>query len=321
MMIKQVATALSPRGKRGRLSVLIFHRVLPQVDALFPHEQDVRRFDEVLSWVGRWFQVLSLEEAVVRLQNGGLPARAAAITFDDGYADNATQALPVLQHHGMMATFFVATGFLDGGRMWNDSIIESIRAFPGKVLDLREVNLGAHPLETLPQRRAAIESLLGQIKYLEPASRCAAVAFVKESVALDLPENLMMSSRQVRQLHQAGMQIGAHTCTHPILARLPDVQALGEIQGSKRTLEALIDEPVNLFAYPNGRPDNDYQARHARMVQQAGFTGEVTTAPGAASMHSDVYQLPRFSPWDKQPFRYGARLVANMLKTPQLAVI
>ena len=319
MIMKNVARVLAPEGRRGLLSVLIFHRVLPQVDAFFPEEQDARRFDEVLSWVGRWFQVMPLDEAVLRLGNGSLPARAAAITFDDGYADNATHALPILLHHGMVATFFVATGFLDGGRMWNDSIIEAVRAHRSKVLDLRDIGLGNHPLESNDQRRMAIASLLGQIKYLEPARRREAVAFVKETVGVALPENLMMSSKQVVQLHQAGMQIGAHTCTHPILACLCEAQALHEIRGSKLALESLLDAPVNLFAYPNGQPGKDYHAEHVRMVQQAGFIGAVSTAPGAAAMHSDVYQLPRFSPWDGSAVRYGLRMLSNLLKSPVVA--
>jgi peptidoglycan/xylan/chitin deacetylase (PgdA/CDA1 family) len=319
MMIKSVARVLAPGGRRALLSVLIFHRVLPRVDALFPEEQDARRFNDVLSWVGRWFQVMPLDEAVLCLGNGSLPARAAAITFDDGYADNATQALPILQHHGMVATFFVATGFLDGGRMWNDSIIEAVRVHRSKALDLRDIGLGMHLLESNDQQRMAIASLLGQIKYLEPARRREAVAFVKETVGAVLPEDLMMSSRQVVQLHQAGMQIGAHTCTHPILARLPEAQALDEIRGSKLALESLLDVPVNLFAYPNGQPGKDYHAQHVRMVQQVGFAGAVSTAAGAAAMHSDVHQLPRFSPWDSSPARYGVRMLSNLLKAPVVA--
>lgn len=320
MMIKNVARLLAPGGRRALLSVLIFHRVLPQVDALFPDEQDARRFNEVLSWVGRWFKVMPLDEAVLRLGNGSLPARAAAITFDDGYADNATQALPILRHHGMVATFFVATGFLDGGRMWNDSIIEAVRMCRSKALDLRDLGLDIYSLESSDQQRRAITTLLGHIKYLEPARRREAVAFVKETVGLPLPENLMMTSKQVVQLHQAGMQIGAHTRTHPILARLPELQALDEIRGSKLALESLLDVPVHLFAYPNGQPDKDYNAQHVRMVQQAGFTGAVSTAAGAAAMHSDVYQLPRFSPWDGSPIRYGVRMLSNLLKPPAVAV-
>ena len=75
----------------------------------------------------------------MRLQQGRLPPRALAITFDDGYADNRTVAAPLLERHGLPCTFFVATGFLDGGRMWNDTLIETVRRAPGQTLDLRDL--------------------------------------------------------------------------------------------------------------------------------------------------------------------------------------
>ncbi|MDO8450867.1 MAG: polysaccharide deacetylase family protein [Rhodoferax sp.] len=312
--------ALSPGGTRARLSILIFHRVLSQQDPLFPGEQDVRRFNDVLSWVARWFQVMPLDEAALRLGAGTLPARAAAITFDDGYADNATNALPILERHGMPATFFVATSFLDGGRMWNDSIIESVRAFRGNRLDLSDAGLGAYHLDSIDERRMAIEALLGQIKYLDPNERREAVACVQQSASGALPDDLMMSSKQVLQLRQAGMQIGAHTCSHPILARLSDGDALNEIIGSKAALESLLQEPVSLFAYPNGKPGKDYLAKHALMVQQAGFKAAVSTASGVSSLGSDRFQLPRFSPWDTGRLRYGIRMLANLRNMkPQVA--
>lgn len=311
---------MSPGGENGRLSILIFHRVLSQLDPIFPGELDVRRFDEVLSWVGRWFQVIPLDDAVMRLRDGKLPARAAAITFDDGYADNAINALPILQRHGMVATFFVATSFLDGGRMWNDSVIESVRAFRGQTLDLSDLGLGTYPLGSFELQRVAIESLLRQIKYLEPSRRLEAVAFVQRAVNSKLPDDLMMSSRQVIGLRKAGMQIGAHTRSHPILASIPDDDAIDEIRGSKQALEHLLQEPVTLFAYPNGKPGKDYLAKHALMVKQLGLSAALTTSPGVSTASTDQFQLPRFSPWDTARLKYGVRMLANLRNVhPQVA--
>lgn len=317
MILKSIARALSPGGRRARLSILIFHRVLSQVDPLFPGEQDARRFNEVLSWVGQWFQVMPLDEAVSRLSSGTLPARAAAITFDDGYADNAINALPLLHRHSMAATFFVATSFLDGGRMWNDSIIEAVRAFRGKAMDLSDAGLGSYCLESDDQRRLAIEALLAHIKYLEPRERQEAVAQVIDVAGAGgtLPDNLMMRSEQVLELRNAGMQIGAHTCSHPILEKIPDNQALSEIANSKSVLESLLGESVTLFAYPNGKPDTDYSAKHVAMVRQAGYIAAFSTAPGVAMQTSDIYQLPRFTPWDRTRSRYGMRLLANLRRS------
>jgi peptidoglycan/xylan/chitin deacetylase (PgdA/CDA1 family) len=312
MILKRVASVLSPGGQDARLSILIFHRVLSQKDSIFPFETDARRFDQILSWIGGWFQVMPLDDAVARLATGTLPARAVAITFDDGYADNATIALPILQRHGMVATFFVATSFLDGGRMWNDTVIESVRAYAGKVLDLSECGLGTYSLGTPEQQRDAIGALLQQIKYLEPVQRREAVEFVQRSVNSSLPDDLMMTSSQVVQLRRAGMQIGAHTCSHPILASISDVDAMHEIRGSKETLQSLLQEPVNLFAYPNGKPGKDYLAKHAMMVKQAEFTAAVSTSAGVSSANTDRFQLARFSPWDIGKLRYGARMMLNL---------
>ncbi|NDP38237.1 MAG: polysaccharide deacetylase family protein [Rhodoferax sp.] len=319
MIVRSIAGALSPSGQRARLSIFIFHRVLSQMDALFPGEQDARRFNEVLSWVGQWFQVMPLDEAVSRLGAGTLPARAAAITFDDGYADNATNALPVLQHHGMAATFFIATSFLDGGRMWNDSVIEAVRVFRGKELDLSHAGLGSYCLESHEQRRVAIESLLGHIKYFRPYQRQEAVAKIVDVAGARLPDNLMLRSEQVLALRNAGMQIGAHTCSHPILEKISDDEALSEISNGKVGLESLLGEPVTHFAYPNGKPDVDYSAKHVAMVRQAGFVAAFSTAPGVAMQTGDVHQLPRFTPWDRTRSRYGMRLLANMRRSaPQV---
>lgn len=312
MIFKGIAGALSPAGQGARLTILIFHRVLERADPLFPGEPDRRRFNEILSWVARWFQVMPLNDAVARLGKGTLPARAAAITFDDGYADNAAHALPALRSHGMAATFFIATSFLDGGRMWNDSIIEAVRAFRGPVLDLSDAGLGSYVLASHGQRRSAIESLLGAIKYLEPLQRQAAVAQVVDMAGACLPDNLMMRSEQLLELRNAGMQLGAHTCSHPILEKISNGQALSEITNSRMALETLLGEPVTLFAYPNGKPEVDYSGRHVAMVRQAGFAAAFSTAPGAAQQASDVYQLPRFTPWDRTRSRYGMRLLANL---------
>lgn len=313
--VRICAGLLSPAGHRGKLSVLMFHRVLPRVDPLFPGEADVRRFDETLCWVGKWFDVLPLGRAVEHLAAGTLPARALAITFDDGYADNHDVALPLLARHGFPATFFIAADFLDGGRMWNDTIIESVRRFDGETLDPDLPGVGQLDLSSIAARSAAIERLLRELKHLPPAIRAAHTERIAKACRTALPDDLMMRSTQVRALRAAGMEIGAHTLSHPILAALDAPTAQREIEGGKELLEGLLQEPVELFAYPNGRPDRDYAAEHVEMVRAAGFKAAFSTAPGAADRASAIFELPRFTPWDRTELRFGLRLVANLCRT------
>lgn len=319
MFWKTAFSLASPEGSRAKLTILIFHRVLPAPDPLFPDEPCVKRFEEILEWVSKWFNFLPLEEAVRRLQEGNLPKRAAAISFDDGYADNLLYAAPILRRYGLPATVFVATGFLDGGRMWNDTIIESIRNTAAREIDATSLGLGVLGMETTEQKRMVLEKLLTKIKFLSPQDRSDAVELVNEHCAAQLPNDLMMTTEQVRVLHQAGISVGAHTVNHPILTRISDDQARKEIAENRERLESILGERVNLFAYPNGKLGRDYAAEHVEIIRKMGFLAAFTTNWGACSRQSDIFQLPRFSPWDWSRSNYAMRLIRNF-RYPDVAL-
>lgn len=316
-MYRSFYNLLSPAGSHGRLSILIFHRVLPVTDPIFPSEMDAARFDELCQWLASWYKVLPLDEAVARLKAKSLPERACAITFDDGYADNRRVAMPILQRHGLPSTFFIATGFLNGGRMWNDTVIESVRLSPLPNLALHE-ELGAGfesvAISTTEEKRAAIDAIIGRIKYLPVQERATLVDRIAAHAGAELPCDLMMTSTEVRELRQGGMQIGAHTVSHPILARLGADEARTEIANSKEFLEGLLGERVGLFAYPNGKPGTDYVQESVAIVRALGFDAAVSTAWGAARSATDLFQIPRFTPWDRTKLRFGARMASNLLR-------
>ena len=314
-MIKQILSLLSPAGDRARLPILIFHRVLATADPLQPDTPDAARFDAICCWLKDWFQVLPLDQAVQRLKAGTLPARAAAITFDDGYADNHDVAMPILLRHGLTATFFVATGYLDGGRMFNDSVSETLRRTELAMISLEGTPWAAlGPVQTsdLASRRRSINTILPIIKPWEPDARTAFCEALRQRAGVaNLPNDLMMSSGQVQALAQAGMQVGAHTMSHPILASLDDQAAQAEILGSRLALESLLGQPVTLFAYPNGRPGEDYRPRTVDLVRRAGFEAAVSTAWGVSRQSSDCLELPRLTPWDHQKSRFGLRMLKS----------
>jgi peptidoglycan/xylan/chitin deacetylase (PgdA/CDA1 family) len=313
-MMRLPLSLMSPAGPRGRLSILIFHRVLPHTDALFPDVPTAETFEQQMRWMRDWFHVLPLVDAVERLYAGTIPSRALAITFDDGYADNEELAAPILQRLGLSATFFVSTGFLGGECMWNDRVIESIRSCRSEHIDLRPHGLQEFALSSPALRRRAIETILKAIKHHEPPRRRAITdAIVAAAGQPELPR-LMMQPDQVRSLRTIGMDVGGHTVTHPILTRLDAEGARREIAEGKRELESILGEPIALFAYPNGVPVQDYASEHVALARDCGFKAAVSTAWGAGSMRSDRFQLPRFTPWDRTRLRYGLRLVANTVR-------
>lgn len=315
MLLKASLTLASPAGARGRLSVLIFHRVLAAPDPLFPEEVDAVRFDLLCGWLRAHFQVLALEEACHRLAEGSLPARAAAITFDDGYADNHDVALPILARHGLPACFFIATGFIDGGVMWNDVVIESVRRTSRDSIDAERATglaLGRARVATLAEKQAAIGTLISAMKYLPFEQRLQAVQALAQEAGVEPPTDLMMSRAQLRALRDRGMSLGGHTVSHPILARLAADDARREIEQGKAALQDMIDREVMLFAYPNGKPGEDFGEEHVHMARAAGFRAAVTTGWGAAHGGTDPFRLPRFTPWDRGRLRFVARLLHNL---------
>ena len=294
---------------RRRLLILIYHRVLQQRDELYPGIPTAVDFTWQIGLIARHASPLPLHEAVTRLRNGRLPARAVTVTFDDGYADNVSVAAPILRSAGVPATFFVATGFLDSGRMWNDTIIESVRRCEFGSIDLNGIGLGAASLDGPGSRRILADRIIASIKHCAPAERSAAAQLVATASGVSLPDDLMMRSTDVRDLAAGGMEIGAHTVSHPILRALDRDSAASEISTSRQRLESLTGRAVRFFAYPNGRPGDDYTEEHVRIVRDLGFEAALSTRRGVAHRGSDPFQLPRFTPWDRSPARFLARLL------------
>jgi peptidoglycan/xylan/chitin deacetylase (PgdA/CDA1 family) len=310
-LLRIAGNLLSPAGRRARLSILIYHRVLAAPDPILHDEMDAATFERHMALLASDFNVLPLDEACTRLACGALPARAVCITFDDGYADNERTALPILKKLGLPATFFISTGYSDGGCMFNDGVIEVVRRAPTGTYDLSSLGLGSHRLGDSASRRAAIDALIGRLKYRPLRERNALVEQLSAKMCSALPKGLMMCPAQIKRLCDEGMEIGGHTVNHPILALLNEEEARAEIVNGKRRLEEVTGMPVTLFAYPNGKPGRDYGARDAALVRQAGFAAAVSTLDGVAKRGSDPYQLPRFNPWDRNPRRLGVRVLLS----------
>ncbi|WP_367154470.1 polysaccharide deacetylase family protein [Methylomonas sp. HYX-M1] len=307
-LMRPFAALASGAGKQKKLIILIYHRVLDKPDYMRSDEIDKAAFSWQMELLAKHFTVLSLPDAIERLQQGSLPSRAVCVTFDDGYADNYNNAFPILKSFGLSATFFVASGFLNGGRMWNDTIIEAIRCFPNNVLDLQSLDLGVYQLNSEKERYDAAQTIIRKIKHLDFVKRKQYCDLIGEKCG-DLPNDLMMTNDQVVELSKNGMDIGGHTVNHPILAKLDSDQAKMEINDNKRYLEWLLNREISLFAYPNGKPELDYTNADVDIVKNANYKAAVSTASATADRKSDIWQLPRLMPWDKSPIPFMARMI------------
>lgn len=315
-IVQNTLSLLSPAGPGARLSVLLFHKVPTAVDPLTTGELDLARFEKILDFLARNTTVLPLTEATARLQAGTLPRRAMALTFDDGYAEWIDNVSPALRKRNLPATFFVTTGPLAGVAFWHERIVAAVRALPDTGFTL-PYGFGNYTDLRLPAARARlVEELQARLKYAALADRIGAIEALESQAhsAISLPRPFDADS--VRLLHSQGFDIGAHTVDHPILTECTPAQARAEIGASKDALEAIIGGRVHSFAYPNGRPNTDYGATHVEMVKSLGYKLAVTTSNGAAARDSDMFQLPRFTPWGLSDERVAFQLARNMRTRP-----
>ena len=219
----------------GRMVVLIYHRVHPAVDPMYPNEVTAEIFEWQMKMLRNYLEPLDLEQALRMRDMGELPPGAVAVTFDDGYADNFDVALPILKRTAVPATFFVTTGYLDGGRMWNDTVFESIRRLPPGIVDLDSVGLGRREIAGFESRRQIARETIDSIKHMAPSERQMRADALARTAVTPLPNDLMMTADQVRSIEKSGMRVGAHTLTHPILRAVPGSQCCLHTRTGSRT--------------------------------------------------------------------------------------
>lgn len=304
-----VARLFSPAGKRGRLVVFCYHQVLADKDPLRPGEPTLAEFESDLERIGQWFNVLPLPAASAALADGSLPPAAACITFDDGYLNNYELAAPALERHGLTATFFITSGAVEQGVMWNDLIIDGVAACSGPINLLA---LGEHAPKVTPQMtpRETVREIIAAIKYLPLESRWEmARRFYRDNAGGDLPRK-MMAAGQVGELAARGFDIGAHTVSHPILAKLDDDAAQREIEASVQWVTEVTGTAPASFAYPNGRPGVDFEPVHVRQAEAAGCAVAVTTEWAIGNGNVNRYRIPRVGPW----WRAGRGGVGGLLR-------
>lgn len=259
-------------------------------------------FRTQMAYLAAKYRVVSLDEAVGYLdQDRPFPARTTAITFDDGYLDNFESAFPILSAYGLTATFYVATGPILGREsFWVGWLFEAITT-------TRRLDRLAEAFPTTGQVRAASEAarreaivdvVAGEINRSDQSRRKALLkqlsTILDDRPPVDAPSEFMMGPQHLREMARAGMTIGSHTVTHPILASLPDDEAMQELVDSKRDLEDVLQAPVEHLAYPNGMgvPIN-FNAGTARLAREAGYRSASTSLRGPVARQSDPFALPR----------------------------
>jgi peptidoglycan/xylan/chitin deacetylase (PgdA/CDA1 family) len=259
-------------------------------------------------------EVLPLAE----IASDDVPARAAAVTLDDGYRDNLEHAAPALAAAGIPATLFVATGPVgEGGGFWWDELERVLRtaspdAAPSLTLELagqrRAFRLGSEP-----ERRIARQHLYAWLQPMAPGEIGSALSAVRRWAGMPAegraPElDRAMTPEELRAFARTpGVTIGAHTRSHRSLRHADAAAQDAEIAGSRDELAAWLGTQPTAFSYPFGVPGEHFDDAVVARVRAAGFSLGVTTRPGLVS-RADRFRLPRCVVPDADGEEFGAWL-------------
>jgi peptidoglycan/xylan/chitin deacetylase (PgdA/CDA1 family) len=280
-------------GWRGVLA-LNYHRIGDHTASPWDHSlwsASAELFDLQLAVLAAEAEVIAPGDIGAALQDGK-PGRRVLITFDDGYRDNFEIAYPLLRKHGLTATFFLATGFIDRPRVaWWDELAWMVRGSRAQALEAGEwlprtmaldaagadatiATLTAH-YKTLPNERT--EAFLDHVAVATGSGRCDP----------DEAAEMWITWEMARELRRGGMTIGGHTVTHPVLARIPAARQEEEIEGCAGRIEQELGEPMRWFAYPVGARDTF-----------TADTRQILTRGGVQLAFSFYGGHARFSRWD-----------------------
>lgn len=281
----------------ARLWVLMYHRILPSSDSRFAAEEPgmlvtPESLDMQLAVAARHFEFVRLGDWLRSHEAGEtLPAKACAITFDDGWSDNVEFALPILEKHNAPATIFLVSDMIGSKlRFWPNRLAvllgEKTAAEHSSMHWLQE-RLAASGI-SLPTRpnEEQLAVIIDVCKLLPDDLLLHYIARAEQALNIAPADTAdMISEAQFDQLAAHPLiDLGSHTCKHFRLndSLDPDT-ATAEIRDSRQALETRLQRPVDLFCYPNG----DYTEGARQQVERT-YTGAVTTATGINTANSEM---------------------------------
>ncbi|WP_333820623.1 polysaccharide deacetylase family protein [Ohtaekwangia sp.] len=313
--------------------VLMYHRIAtPAID---PWELCVspENFEQQLLYLKQEYRVIPMQELTQRIQTREPLKNYIAITFDDGYRDNYTHAMPLLEKYSMPATFFFTLQFQAADKFyWWDELEQRILLTPtlprhlSLSLESETFEFDLSDAATLtasqqsemrcwhygkPLYNARLELFYKLWALIKPASIAKQQSIMQTLRAwtgtIDRDTNLLMDAAQIQSTAQSSLfEIGAHTVNHPALEYLEAEEQNHEMQQSKTALETLTGKYIAGIAYPYGSMNHHTSVQ----AQAAAFRYAVSTQAGVCTHASDLYALPRFqvTNLDGEAFRKSIKI-------------
>jgi len=276
----------------------MYHRVCPRKDSwslapIIPEE-----FEKQIKYLSRNFEIIPLAglSQLIR-QRKNLPAKAVVITFDDGYRDNYIYAYLILKQYRVPATIFLTTGHISSDKLfWWDKVGFVIHHTNESHLNLNV--LGDYSLQV--QKQVLVSSqIIERLKRISEENKNRIIDKLVEDAKVNIPSglarDLILSWDEIKEMCENGIDFGAHTVNHPILANMPLQQAKWEIIQSKKDIEKELGKEINIFSYPNGS-FRDFNTDIMDFIKTSEFSCSVSfSSKKLISLNDNILALNRIS--------------------------
>jgi peptidoglycan/xylan/chitin deacetylase (PgdA/CDA1 family) len=291
----------------GRAAIIMFHEIQKEFRSELATGMSISLFEHSLSWLRReGWEIVSLEECLERVLKNDRSHRFAVLTFDDGYRDNVSVALPILERHNAPFLMYVPTGSPTRTlQAWWLGLRELIRSRDHVTVDAMDTRFHC------PDFQTKVSALARATQWVhEDYHRAAMLAptFRKAGISLSaLNHEYFLDEREIQVLSRHPLaSIGGHTTSHSALNILDSSSALAEMVDNRNYLENLIQRPVRHFSYPYGNP-RACGPREEHFASAAGFLTAVTTRPAQLdAAHLNQFALPRI--WADSEIAFQAQM-------------
>lgn len=294
-------------------AVVTYHGVLPEGYEIIDAQLDgnlvsAEHLLQQIRFLKSHYEVISPEDFREScLEKCKLPLRAVLLTCDDGLRNHLTAMLPVLKEASVRCLFFVTGASCQKAAtmLWHEQLYPLLlAASEGIRLDLREAGVRGEALG-LTVKRDLWRRLVEQLSKFDGEERQKVLGQIR--MQLGLPESwdanyrenpalaarfLVLNRDELRQLANAGMSIGAHTCSHPRLSQMPQELVARELMENRRELEAALEKQVWALAYPFGDPAS-VSPREMALAERCGFACAFVNHENAAENDHPQFALPR----------------------------
>ena len=300
------------RAWRNELPVLTYHGVLPAGYKVVDRGLDgnlvtIDAFRRQLRFLKDQYNVISPNEFLLWCEaEGELPPRSVLLTCDDGLRNSLFDMLPILQQFEMKCLFFVTGASLShtSTMLWYEELyLMLLRAPENSTLEF--VGMGPRADSSRHEKRSWWWDLVKRLSQYDRKRRSALLDRIRMQLGLsprwdaEYRENPVLSRRflmlnlpELHQLVEAGMSIGAHTLSHPLLSQSSPETAWSEISESKLNLARVLEQEIWALAYPFG-DSSSVTSREVKMAKRAGFKAAFLNAGGGLETQTPKFALPR----------------------------